>query len=456
MSQDPLFLLRDYVTNDRLAEVVEDGEDIVFGGRFRVPKETKTAYKDRSQDMFISILSAVILAKNPVRYKYISEMNKRKQAKLIGTSEMKDLVDFLSGLTEDSVAGNIEHSSVSGSRAAFSRSAERASKRPRKTSENHENARAPRRGDVSDTLATKYARSVTGESAGATRAGGIGATTDAPQEGSDAAGRRAAKIKSTHLHEVVMRDRNTSLRTPNQDYSFALGIYKAAHAKSTATVGTVAAGAARTNAARNESGRKAHQIASSSMWQATIDHRLPIIIVPASSSALLTLLNVSAFLGNGTFVDSGSLAAKGEIKPAKVVISRKLGTYSIGSGTSGAQTKAASGKTGHGRSAEYLVIDNPSRLQSSDWERVVAVVALGKDWQFKGWRWNSPVDLFSHAMGVYVKWDNESTPLAVAKWNVKILDLSKNRRHLDATAAIQFWQHLDNFVKVFKPQFERG
>ena len=116
MSQDPLFLLRDYVTNDRLAEVVEDGEDIVFGGRFRVPKETKTAYKDRSQDMFISILSAVILAKNPVRYKYISEMNKRKQAKLIGTSEMKDLVDFLSGLTEDSVAGNIEHSSVSGSR----------------------------------------------------------------------------------------------------------------------------------------------------------------------------------------------------------------------------------------------------------------------------------------------------------------------------------------------------
>lgn len=47
-------------------------------------------------------------------------------------------------------------------------------------------------------------------------------------------------------------------------------------------------------------------------------------------------------------------------------------------------------------SAEYLVIDNPSRLAPGDWERVVAVVALGKEWQFKGWHWEKPVDLFAN------------------------------------------------------------
>ena len=112
--QDPLFLLRDFLTSDRLAEVIEDGGDIVFGNELRVPKDMKTSYKDRSQNMHISILSAVILAKNPVRYKYISEMNKRKQAKLIGASEMIDLNNFLTGKTDDSAAGNIERSSVAG------------------------------------------------------------------------------------------------------------------------------------------------------------------------------------------------------------------------------------------------------------------------------------------------------------------------------------------------------
>lgn len=44
----------------------------------------------------------------------------------------------------------------------------------------------------------------------------------------------------------------------------------------------------------------------------------------------------------------------------------------------------------------YRVIDNPGKLSSSDWERVVAVFVMGPAWQFKGWPYNgNPVEIFS-------------------------------------------------------------
>ena len=68
----------------------------------------------------------------------------------------------------------------------------------------------------------------------------------------------------------------------------------------------------------------------------------------------------------------------------------------------------------------YHVIDNPSKFGATEWysssssdtllaslswngltslvllrNRVVAVFALGPAWQFKDWKWSSPVELFS-------------------------------------------------------------
>ena len=102
------------------------------------------------------------------------------------------------------------------------------------------------------------------------------------------------------------------------------------------------------------------------------------------------------------------------------------------------------------------VVDNPSRLKAADWDRVVAVVALGKEWQFKGWQWSSPVELFSKCFGVYFKWDNEGAPEAVTKWNVSVVDVSRNRRNLDPSTALKFWQHLDNAVRLSHPALHRA
>ena len=43
-----------------------------------------------------------------------------------------------------------------------------------------------------------------------------------------------------------------------------------------------------------------------------------------------------------------------------------------------------------------------------DWENVVAVFVQGESWQFKGWKWESPVELFSHVKGFWLKYEDEN------------------------------------------------
>ena len=42
--------------------------------------------------------------------------------------------------------------------------------------------------------------------------------------------------------------------------------------------------------------------------------------------------------------------------------------------------------------------DNPSKLTNAEWDRVVAVFALGPAWQFKGWPYDgNPVEIFNRS-----------------------------------------------------------
>jgi parafibromin len=75
-----------------------------------------------------------------------------------------------------------------------------------------------------------------------------------------------------------------------------------------------------------------------------------------------------------------------------------------------------------GETREYKVIDNPTRLSAQEWEqRVVAVFASGQLWQFKDWRWSSPVDLFQHTLGVHLCMEGRNVDAAVLSWNCKVL-----------------------------------
>eukprot|EP00850_Spirogloea_muscicola_P018388 SM000168S02587 [mRNA] locus=s168:51086:54004:- [translate_table: standard] len=171
----------------------------------------------------------------------------------------------------------------------------------------------------------------------------------------------------------------------------------------------------------------------------------PIILVPNASATLITTYNVKGFLEDGTFVqpDVKSLGKKPEL----VVLQRKMG---------------------RDKHVTYHVRDKPTSLSTKDWERVVAVFVLGKEWQFKDWPRDifaesatvhvrgtasqppTPPEIFSKILGVYVRFDEDSLEAAkmVKQWNVKIISLSKHKRHQDRTAVLNFWESLDNALRT--------
>jgi len=54
----------------------------------------------------------------------------------------------------------------------------------------------------------------------------------------------------------------------------------------------------------------------------------------------------------------------------------------------------------------YQIVDNPARLSLEEWGRVAAVFVHGPAWQFKGWKWENPVDLFQKGSQYF-----QNTPL---------------------------------------------
>lgn len=153
---------------------------------------------------------------------------------------------------------------------------------------------------------------------------------------------------------------------------------------------------------------------------------VPIIIIPATTTSLINMYNAAAVLQDLTYTEG----AQNKPRESDILIQRKKpdGTH-----------------------AAYKILDNPIKLDAEDWNRVVAVFVQGPAWQFKGWPWGgSPVEIFSRIKGFHLKWDESKLDDNVAKWNVHILELSRNKRHLDKANLLKFWSSLDAFMIKYK------
>lgn len=103
--------------------------------------------------------------------------------------------------------------------------------------------------------------------------------------------------------------------------------------------------------------------------------RTPIIIIPATTTSLITMYNVKDILQDLKFFTTDQKRAQGCPRENEVLLQR---------------TKEAN------VTVPYRIIDNPSKLTAQDWTRVVAVFVMGPAWQFKGWPWDgNPVEIFS-------------------------------------------------------------
>ncbi|XP_058085014.1 protein CDC73 homolog isoform X2 [Magnolia sinica] len=106
-----------------------------------------------------------------------------------------------------------------------------------------------------------------------------------------------------------------------------------------------------------------------------IGEGVPIILVPSASQTLITIYNVKEFLEDGVFVPTDVKMKMGASKPDCVTVQKKFSRDRV--------------------VAAYEVRDKPSTMKSEDWERVVAVFVLGKEWQFKDWPFKDHVEIFN-------------------------------------------------------------
>uniref|UniRef100_A0A1I7YSV7 CDC73_C domain-containing protein n=1 Tax=Steinernema glaseri TaxID=37863 RepID=A0A1I7YSV7_9BILA len=160
-----------------------------------------------------------------------------------------------------------------------------------------------------------------------------------------------------------------------------------------------------------------------------VKSRTPIIIVPASTASLITLLNARDILQDMNFIKHED--KKGEKRPTEVLVLRSK------------EDKP---------SARFRVIDNPMKLSGDDWDRVVAVFAQGAAWQFKGWRWNgNPTDIFSNVAAFHLKYEGDRTDANIEMWNVTVISIPKTKRHLDKANFGKFWQILERHMQKNKP-----
>lgn len=74
---------------------------------------------------------------------------------------------------------------------------------------------------------------------------------------------------------------------------------------------------------------------------------------------------------------------------------------------------------------QYKIIDDPTKLSTDDWDRVVASFVTGQLWQFRGWKYTNPVNLFQHVLGVHLMFDDRAPDATVQSWNCKILKVTR-------------------------------
>ena len=120
----------------------------------------------------------------------------------------------------------------------------------------------------------------------------------------------------------------------------------------------------------------------------------PIILVSPSASSLLRLSNIKSFLDEGIFNPPEATSTEAN----RLAISRLLP------------------KIDASKPLRFILVDSPDMFKPDYWSRVAAVFTTGQTWQFKSYKWQSPPDLFSHALGIYVGYRGDEVPSVVKSW----------------------------------------
>jgi parafibromin len=154
----------------------------------------------------------------------------------------------------------------------------------------------------------------------------------------------------------------------------------------------------------------------------------PIILLSPSASSLLSMANIKSFLESGLFTPSSSLPGP---HPQIHHVSRLLGTIHPS------------------LPMRFIVVDSPEKFKPDYWDRVVAVFTTGQAWQFRGYKWSNPVELFREVRGFYIGWEGEKVPDVVKGWGagVRCLSVERARRFRDREVCEVIWEGIETSMR---------
>uniref|UniRef100_A0AAY4A8T3 Parafibromin n=1 Tax=Denticeps clupeoides TaxID=299321 RepID=A0AAY4A8T3_9TELE len=430
---DVLSVLRQY--NIQKKEIVAKGDEVIFG-EFSWPKNVKTNYViwgtgKEGQPKEYYTLDSILFLLNNVHLPHPSYVRRAatENIPVVRRPDRKDLLSYLNG--ESSTSASIDRS------APIEIGLQRPTQVKRAADEVSSEAKKPRVEDEERVRLDKerLAARLEGHKEGIVQTDQIRSLSEAMSV------EKIAAIKA----KIMAKKRSTIKTDLDEDITLKQRSFVDAEVDVTRDIVSrervwrTRTTILQSSGKEGASARKAQTPAMQPVPRP--GSRTPIIIIPAATTSLITMLNAKDLLQDLKFVTSEDKKKQGIQRDNEVLLQRR-------------KDQIQPGGTMLSVTVPYRVIDQPLKLAPQDWDRVVAVFVQGPAWQFKGWPWlladGSPVDIFSKIRAFHLKYDEARTDPNVQKWDVTVLELSHHKRHLDRPVFLRFWETLDKYMVKHK------
>jgi parafibromin len=154
---------------------------------------------------------------------------------------------------------------------------------------------------------------------------------------------------------------------------------------------------------------------------------VPGMLVPGN----LSLANIKRFIEDGVYEENPDSSLQSLTAAPFVQVTRKIANKNV----------------------TFDVYDSVTNFTDSRWQRVVAVFINGQDWQFREWKnGQEKRELFARVRGYYIHYANTQIPTVLNNWNIKRLELQRNKRHHDINIRNNMWSDLEEFLRREKFQ----
>jgi parafibromin len=102
-----------------------------------------------------------------------------------------------------------------------------------------------------------------------------------------------------------------------------------------------------------------------------------------------------------------------------------------------------------GKEVNIEIYNTVRNFEKSDWKRVIAVFVQGVEWEFKDWpKSETIISILLKIKGFYLKYHDSPLNENCRKWNVKILEIHRNKRHFDGSVNNEFWSAMEEFLNL--------